>query len=123
MTRLPELLDAQSDDAVPDAHQDTEIDELSKSVPKLIGVLPDVLRDTNDIRHRAALAEMVSGLVAQVDKVRPLVLVNYSVSVVQKFLLLISPQSQAQPLLGDESTRVGHVQNMAFARFMNRISV
>jgi len=76
MIRLPELLEAQTDDAVPDAHQSTEIEELSKSVPKLIGILPDVLRDTSDLRRSAALSEMVSGLVAQVDKARPLVLAS-----------------------------------------------
>lgn len=76
MRRLPELQEEQGDDAVPDAHQLSEIDELAKSVPRLIGILPDVLRDSGDLRHGAALAEMVSGLVGQVDKVRPLVLVS-----------------------------------------------
>ncbi|KAG5649895.1 hypothetical protein H0H81_001566, partial [Sphagnurus paluster] len=74
MTRLPELVEAHAEDAVSDAVHDTEIDDLTKSVPRLIGLLPDVLRDTSDPRHSAALSEMVSGMVAQVNKLRPLVL-------------------------------------------------
>jgi nuclear pore complex protein Nup98-Nup96 len=77
MTRLPELLEEQvDDDVVPDAVQCTEIDELVRSVPKLIGILPDVLRNTWDPRHPAALSVMIAGLVAQVDKVQPLALVG-----------------------------------------------
>lgn len=85
MTRLPELQAEQANDAVADASQATEIDELARSVPKLIGILPDVLRNTSDVRHRAALSEMVAGLVAQVDKVRPLALVSLSLSLHQKY--------------------------------------
>lgn len=76
MTRLPELIEEHADDALPDASQSTEIDELARSVPKLIGILPDVLRNTWDPRHPAALSVMIAGLVAQVDKVRPLALVG-----------------------------------------------
>jgi hypothetical protein len=78
MTRLPELIEEHADDAVPDASQSIEIDELVRSVPKLIGILPDVLRNTWDPRHPAALSVMVAGLVAQVDRMRPLVLVGVS---------------------------------------------
>lgn len=88
MTRLPELQAEQANDAVADASQATEIDELARSVPKLIGILPDVLRNTSDVRHRAALSEMVAGLVAQVDKVRPLALVSLSFSASEIFQLL-----------------------------------
>lgn len=76
MTRLPELAEEQTDDGIPDASQSTEIDELARSVPKLIGILPDVLRNTWDPRHPAALSVMIAGLVAQVDKMRPLALVG-----------------------------------------------
>ncbi|GLB42170.1 putative nuclear protein 96 [Lyophyllum shimeji] len=98
MTRLPELADQQLKDAVPDASQNTEIDTLTRSVPRIIGILPDVLRDTSNPRHTAALAEMVSSMVAQVDKLRPLAL------------------SQVPPSLMEEATRLGHIQSMAYAR-------
>lgn len=76
MIRLLELTEEQVDDTIPDAAQSTEIDELARRVLKLIGILPDVLRNTWDPRHPAALSVMISGLVAQVDKVRPLALVS-----------------------------------------------
>ncbi|RDB27909.1 Nuclear pore complex protein Nup98-Nup96 [Hypsizygus marmoreus] len=98
MTRMPELQESLTDDAVPDAHQSSEIDDLAKSVPKIIAILPDVLRDSADLRHAAALAEMVSNLVGLVDKVRPLVLAH------------------AQPLMANESTKLSHIHSMAYAR-------
>jgi nuclear pore complex protein Nup98-Nup96 len=78
MTRLPELIEEQSDGATPDASQIIEIDELVRNVSRLIGILPDVLRNSWDPRHPAALSVMVAGLVAQVDRVRPLALVSVS---------------------------------------------
>ncbi|KAF9460038.1 nuclear protein 96-domain-containing protein [Collybia nuda] len=104
MTRLPELQAEQAHNTVADASQATEIDELTRSVSKLIGILPDVLRNTSDIRHRAALSEMVAGLVAQVDKVRPLAL------------------SKVQPMLSDETTKLRHIHSLAFARFQSSLS-
>ena len=77
ITRLPQLLEEQVDDAVPDASQSTEIDDLARSVPKLIGILPDVLRNNWDPRHPAALKVMTAALVAQTDKIRPLALVGF----------------------------------------------
>jgi nuclear pore complex protein Nup98-Nup96 len=89
MTRLPDLLEEQMDDVVPDASQHTEIDELVRSVPKLIGILPDVLRNTWDPRHPAALSVMIAGLVAQVDKVQPLALVSRFSYVLNRIRMLI----------------------------------
>jgi nuclear pore complex protein Nup98-Nup96 len=89
MIRLPELLEEQADDAFPDASQSDEIDELARSIPKLIGILPDVLRNTWDPRHPAALSVMIAGLVAQVDKVRPLGLVGVFLVFVARIWLLI----------------------------------
>lgn len=78
MTRLPLLHDLREADATPDAVEAAELDELTRSVPKLIGILPDALRDyRSDPRHKAALAEMVKGLMGEVDRVRPLVLVRH----------------------------------------------
>ncbi|KAG5642363.1 hypothetical protein DXG03_002960 [Asterophora parasitica] len=76
MTHLPVLAAQESPDQVADAAQSTEIDDLTKSVPRLIGLLPDLLRDNGDPRHGAALSEMVSGMVGEVNKLRPLVLVG-----------------------------------------------
>lgn len=35
-------------------------------------MLPDILRDRSDIRHNAALAEMIAGLTHRLDQLRPL---------------------------------------------------
>ncbi len=73
MVRLPELrerledVDASSDDTIA-----IEVEELTRSVPKLIGVLADALRDRADVRHNAAVAEMISGLTLRLDQLRPL---------------------------------------------------
>ncbi|KAF5379022.1 hypothetical protein D9615_006077 [Tricholomella constricta] len=104
MKRLPVLAEQQSPDVVPDAVDNTAIDDLTKSVPRLIGLLPDVLRDSSDPRHGAALSEMVSGMVGVVNKLRPLVL------------------SQIQPTMMSESTRLEHIQSAAYARFLDHIS-
>lgn len=82
MTRLPELYDEQqlhSTDAVPDAAHAAEVEELTRRASKIIGILPDVLRNgKTDARHKAALAEMTGGLVGLVDRLRPLGLVRAS---------------------------------------------
>jgi nuclear pore complex protein Nup98-Nup96 len=77
VTRLPELLEESDDNVAPDATtQSSEIDDLIRSVPRLISILPDVLSNSRDPRHSAALSVMIGGLVAQVDRVRPLALVS-----------------------------------------------
>jgi hypothetical protein len=88
MTRLPELQAQIADtEAVPDASQATELDELTRSIPKLIEILPDVLRNRDDPRHNAALAEMTAGLMSRLDKVKPLALVCFCSC--QQVLILI----------------------------------
>lgn len=77
MTRLPELqAHITETDAVPDASEATELDDLTRSIPKLIEILPDVLRNRNDSRHNAALGEMLANLMAKLDRVKPLALVR-----------------------------------------------
>jgi nuclear pore complex protein Nup98-Nup96 len=73
MTRMPELREYLDDaGAVPDAAYAAEVEELTRGVPKMIGILPDILRDRSDIRHSAALAEMITGLTHKLDQLRPL---------------------------------------------------
>ena len=69
MVRLPQLYD---DKATPSDAAGAELDELARSVPKLIGVLAEASRESSDIRYKAALAVMMSGLASQMDRVRPL---------------------------------------------------
>lgn len=73
MIRLPELRDRLEDAEAPsDDSIALEVEELTRSVPKLIGVLTDALRDRTDVRHNAALTEMISGLTVRLDQLRPL---------------------------------------------------
>lgn len=76
MTRLPELHASLADTVVPDAAEETEFESLVRAIPKLMGILPDVLYLQSDPRHKVALAEMMSGLTAVLDQVKPLALVR-----------------------------------------------
>ena len=81
MTRVPELHgrireEEEEENAVADASEAMELAELVRSIPKLVGILPDVLRDRSDPRHAAALAVMVSGLMMHCDRIQPLALVS-----------------------------------------------
>jgi nuclear pore complex protein Nup98-Nup96 len=77
MTHLPELqTDLSGVNASPDSAQALELEDLTRSIPKLIDILPDVLRNRDDPRHNAALAEMIGGLMSMLDKVKPLALVR-----------------------------------------------
>lgn len=77
VTRLPELQDDLGQEQELDAISalEDEMDELTRNASKLIGILPDALRDRSDPRHNAALSDMIGALVRMVDKVRPFTLV------------------------------------------------
>ena len=98
MQRLPQLAAHQARDAVPDAAEALELEDLCRSVPKILGLLPDVFR-AREPRHRAALAEITAGLLGAVDRVRPAAL------------------AQVQPKFIAEGARLGHVRSMAHDRF------
>jgi len=107
MTRLPELHASISDAAVPDAVEETELESLVRAIPRLMGILPDVLYLQSDPRHKVALAEMMSGLTAVLDQVKPLALA----------------QSQVRLTGMDEATKLRHIQTTALERFMRSIQV
>ncbi|KAI0918514.1 hypothetical protein AcV5_002488 [Taiwanofungus camphoratus] len=79
MMRLSELYEhLEDEDMIPDAAQTAELEQLARSVPKLITMLPDVLHNRSDIRHNAALTEMIAGLTCRLDRVKPLAIVRHS---------------------------------------------
>lgn len=78
VTRLPELHEEQLQDAVPDAVHAVEIEDLTRKIPKIIGILPDLLYNKADMRHKAALAEMTETLVGLMDKMKPLAVVGFA---------------------------------------------
>jgi nuclear pore complex protein Nup98-Nup96 len=74
MTRLPELSqDARSSQ---DEAQVAELEDLLRGVPKLIGLLPAIVRDPIDARQNVAVATMITGLTRQLDKAAPMALVS-----------------------------------------------
>lgn len=78
VTRLPELEEELGQEQELDivSSLEEETDELARNASKLIGILPDALRDRSDSRHNAALAYMIRVLVKMVDKYRPFTLVR-----------------------------------------------
>lgn len=86
MTRLPELLDSVHEeldegDVVPDVSQADQIERLSRQIPKIIAILPDIFQRnrTTDDRHIAAVEEMTKDLLKLVEKAQPLLLVRFEV--------------------------------------------
>lgn len=53
------------------------MEDLVRSIPRLLGILPDVLRDRSDPRHNVALAEMTDNLTHELDASQPLSLVGF----------------------------------------------
>ncbi|TFY79572.1 hypothetical protein EWM64_g4439 [Hericium alpestre] len=105
-TRVPELLAEVLDAAsVPDASQASELEEFARMIPRLVGILPDILRDRTDPRHNTALAEMIAGLTRELDKIDPLAL----------------SQAQAKPMLSHEATKLRHLHCAAHARFLKTL--
>lgn len=85
LTRLPKLQDQIDDDnedaeepAVPDVAVAQEIDDLTRRVPRIIEILPDVFYRswTSDRRHVASTEEMVKSLLAVTEKTKPIALVR-----------------------------------------------
>ncbi|OCH85762.1 hypothetical protein OBBRIDRAFT_739307 [Obba rivulosa] len=108
MTRLPELREHFAEhNTVPDAAEATELEDLARRVPQLIGILPDVLRDRSDPRHNAALAEMSANLTHQLDQVKPLAL----------------QPSQIRAAGVNESTRLRNIQTSAYEKFLRSVAV
>ncbi|KAJ7074900.1 nuclear protein 96-domain-containing protein [Mycena belliarum] len=105
VTRLPELQEEvgqEHDFDVIRGHEE-EMDELARNASKLIGILPDALRDRSNTRHNAALASMIGTLVKIVDKIRPVILAEVQLTHV------------------DEAAKLQHIQSSAYSRFLKSI--
>ncbi|KAI0301599.1 nuclear protein 96-domain-containing protein [Multifurca ochricompacta] len=104
MTRLPELV--QDVRALRDGSHATELEELIRGIPKLIGLLPEIIRDDEaDARHSVAVAMMITGLTRQLDKAMPLAL---------------SPK-QLRNLPVDEATNLQHARTTAHSQFLKML--
>ncbi|KAI6168370.1 nuclear protein 96-domain-containing protein [Pisolithus thermaeus] len=105
MIRLRELHASLSDTDGLDAAEEQELECLARSIPKLIGILPELLPSPSDPRHMVALSEMISGLTANLDQMKPFAL------------------SQVRLTGADEETRLRHIQASALERLMRSIQV
>ncbi|KAG2008335.1 nucleoporin nup189 [Coprinopsis cinerea AmutBmut pab1-1] len=115
MTRVPILQDQVEserneqglDTTIPDAAVADELDELTRKIPKLIALLPDVLyRNRNvDDRHAAAIEEMTQGLLHVMGKAKPSMLLK-------------------QPILGfmDGATKISLIRGKGYARFLQGVA-
>ncbi|KAF9051437.1 nuclear protein 96-domain-containing protein [Panaeolus papilionaceus] len=113
MTRLPKLLDevaAEQEDreTVLDATQADEIEDLSKRIPKILALLPDILhRDRAvDDRHVAALEEMSKDLLKLLERSKP---------------LLLSQIQQPTLNMLDGAAKINLVKGVGLARFLHAI--
>lgn len=120
-TRLPELHEElqqdQEFDAVSALQEESE--ELTRSASKLIGVLPDALRDRSDSRHNAALADMIENLVKMVDNIRPALASPQALSFF--FWQMFTFLQAEQPTHVDAGVALTHIQSSVYAKFMKSI--
>ena len=77
LTRLPRFRDRllQTNGALT-ADESADLDQLARSVPKLVSLLPDALPDRSSVHHNAALTEMTNELVYHLDRAKPLAIVR-----------------------------------------------
>ncbi|KAF9525060.1 nuclear protein 96-domain-containing protein [Crepidotus variabilis] len=112
VTQLPQLLDNVAVDVEqevePDASQAEEIEELTKRVPKIIAVLPDVFHRPRlvDKRHPAALEDMTRDLLKLVERARP--------------LTLLTMQQSTSTIL-DGASKIDLIKVIGYARFIESI--
>ncbi|KAI9465711.1 nuclear protein 96-domain-containing protein [Lactarius psammicola] len=103
MTRLPEL--SQDSRASQDDAQIAELEELLRGVPKLIGLLPAIVRDPIDVRQSVAVATMITGLTRQLDKAAPMAL----------------KPKQLRSLPVDETAKLHHACTIAHSYFLRTL--
>ena len=127
MTRLEELRDylEEMNTAVPDAVEAAELDNLARSVPKLISILPDVLRDPSDLRHQAAVSEMTAHLTTRLDRVKPMAIVrNRLLLLARRATPADNPaqhQSSIPNTMLNDGLRIHNIRTSAYERFLKTI--
>ena len=128
MKRLPELRASLDGPSRPyDRAQAAEFVELTRSVPKLIALLPGVLPDRSDARNNAAISEMLTGLTLCLDKVRPLaVSVPFLCTIPNDFAqcnAAVQIQEQVREPLIPEPPRLRHIPAVAYESLLRAIEV
>ncbi|KIL64131.1 hypothetical protein M378DRAFT_178965 [Amanita muscaria Koide BX008] len=128
MHRLAGLQDDLSQDRVSpvDTSSAQELDDLTRRVPKVLGLLPDVMnrRQSTDPRHPAALEQMTKDLIGVLEKAKPSMLVSYSRSLCRHAPNTAQLQIRQSTLIGaDEATKLELVKGTGYARFLKSIEI
>ena len=128
LTRLPQLREllVQGDGTLP-ADEAAELDQFSRSVPKLVSMLPEVLPDRSNVRHNAAVAEMTSKLVHHLDRTRPLAIVRivarHNVHLFADETACLQAQAQIRsPFFGD-AMRMRNIHSTMYEKFLRTVEV
>ncbi|KAF9476965.1 hypothetical protein BDN70DRAFT_862477 [Pholiota conissans] len=113
MIQLPRLLNEvltenEEAETMPDAARTARIDTLSKRIPRMIALLPDILHRKRavDPRHVAALEEMTKDLLKLEEKARP---------------LLLSQIHQSTLGALDGATKINLIKGLGYARFLQSV--
>lgn len=118
------------EDAVPDAAEASQLEMFMSRIPKVIGMLPDVLRDKgeNGGRSKAALSIMLSNLLSCLDASRAVSHIFVLGTGMGNWLMggaFLYVQGQIESLTGlvDEAARLQHIHAAAYSSFMQTITV
>jgi nuclear pore complex protein Nup98-Nup96 len=134
VSQVPELRRRhEMENAVPDAAEESQLEMLTSRIPRVIGILPDVLRDKgeNGARSKAALSMMLSNLLSCLDASRA-VSHNFvfgdkteqtNADGVNTTLLYIQGQIESLTGLVDEAARLQHIHAAAYSSFIRTITV
>ncbi|EPQ60401.1 hypothetical protein GLOTRDRAFT_135098 [Gloeophyllum trabeum ATCC 11539] len=106
-TTLPPLLfELRAEpNAIPDAAQKFVVENMSNLIPRLIGLLPDILSDRSDPRHRAALRHMTGKLMSALAKLKAANLT----------------QTHIQIKSADEGARLEYLHASLYENFLNNM--
>ncbi|KAG8725116.1 hypothetical protein FRC09_008459 [Ceratobasidium sp. 395] len=105
MSKLPDLLlDAAFGEE--DPIQARELERLSRAVPQLLGLLPEMFPDKTNIRQQICLGNMISSLMQFLPALK------------QRGMAV---RPQLQSAMVEESVRLEHIQAMAHDRFITAI--
>ena len=131
LTRLPQLRDRliMDNDGL-SADESADLDQLGRTVPRLLSLLPDVLPDRTNVRHNSALTEMTNKLVYHLDRAKPLAIVRLHSQCCTRMSLVADPRnlaSQSQtpvrtPFFA-ETTRTKNIQSAMYEKFLRTVEV
>ncbi|KAG8680496.1 hypothetical protein FRC08_016255 [Ceratobasidium sp. 394] len=105
MSKLPDLL-LEAALGEEDPIQAQELERLSRDVPKLLGLLPEMFPDKTNIRQQICLGNMISSLMQFLPALKH---------------RGMPARPQLKSAMVEESVRLEHIQAMAHDRFMTAI--